>query len=77
MWKILTKDGIYCSYSITPHGTDEGSVEPKRYSVDFTSQYIFLSTWIALLSIFHYILLDYNPFVTSIYIYIYIYIKTM
>ena len=22
---------------ITPHGPDDGSVEPKRYSVDFTS----------------------------------------
>ena len=54
--------------NITPHGPDEGSVEPKRYSVDFTSHQISPFTWIALLSIFLYILSDYNPLFTSIYI---------
>ena len=56
--------------NITPHGPDDGSVEPKRHSVDFTSHWIYPSTWIVWLSIFLYILSDFNPLFTSIsYIY--------
>ena len=32
--------------NITIHRPDDGSAEPKHYSVDFVSQYFTLSTWI-------------------------------
>ena len=38
--------------NITPPSPDDGSQEPKRYSVDFVSQWISSSAWITLLSIF-------------------------
>ena len=49
--------------NITPHGPDDGSVEPKRYSVDFS---INLS--------FHldYLVINFSTYVIYIYIYIYI-----
>ena len=54
--------------NIIPHSPDDGSFEPKRYSVDFASQEISPSTWITLLSSFLHILLDHTPLFTSIYI---------
>ena len=60
---------IHCWFNITNiilYSPDDGSLEPKRFSVDLASQWISLSTWINLLSISLYKLLDYNPLFTSI-----------
>ena len=54
--------------NITPHGPDDGSVEPKRYRVDLS---INLSFHLDRCYQFFYILSDYNPsFTFHIYIYI-------
>ena len=56
--------------NITPHGPNDDSVEPKRYSVDLS---INLSFHLDRCYQFFYILSDYNPLFTfHIYIYIYI-----
>ena len=58
--------------NITPHGPDDGSVEPKRYSVDPLINHSF---HLDRCYQFFYVLSDYNTLLTlHIYIYIYIYI---
>ena len=47
--------------NITPHGPDDGSLEPKRYSVDLS---INLSFHLDRFYQFFYILSDYNPLFT-------------
>ena len=59
----------------TPHCPDDGSAEPKRYSVDWLCFSITPPFYLDyLLSIFLHKLSDYYPLFSSIYIYIYIYI---
>ena len=53
--------------NIIPHSLEDGSLEPKRYSVDFASQWI-SATWITLLSIFLDIFSGYTPLFTCVYI---------
>ena len=56
--------------NITSHGPDDGSVEPKRYSVDFSINLSFHLNYLVIN--FLYILSDYNPLFTSIVFEIYI-----
>ena len=56
--------------NFTPHSPDEGSVEPKSYSVDFSIN-LFFHLYYAVIN-FLYILSHYYALFSSIYIYIYI-----
>ena len=56
--------------NITPHGPDDGSVEPKRYSVDLNDLSFNLDRCIQFFYIFRITIL----YLLFIYIYIYIYI---
>ena len=64
---------VFCILTLTPHDPDDGSVEPKRYSVDLNKSLLPLGS---LLSFFlHIVGLQSFIYISYIYIYIYIYIS--
>ena len=62
-------ENLYDFANITPHGPDDGSVEPKRYSVDFSINLSFHLDYLVINFSLHIVGVQ-----SIIYYYIYIYI---
>ena len=65
IFKLFIHPSILNITNINPHSPDDGSAEPKRYSVDFVSQNI-TPFHLDYMSIFPHKLSDYYPLFSSI-----------